>query len=85
MKKNIFLSLLFFVIFILLFENKVYATNKTATPKLLYQDVTINTDGSLKVKEALWLNGDYNGANREIEFKKYNSYPFTGIYSNFKI
>ena len=83
MKKNIFLSLLFFVIFILLFENKVYATNKTATPKLLYQDVTINTDGSLRVKEALWLNGDYNGANREIEFKKYNSYPFTGIYSNF--
>ena len=83
MKKYRFLSLLFFVIFILLLGNKVYAANETENQKLLYQDVTVNTDGSLKVKEAMWLNGDYNGANREIEFKKYNAYPFTGIYSNF--
>lgn len=84
MKKYRFLLISFCIIIILLLGNKVYAlSNEAENQKLLYQDITINTDGSVTVKEAMWLNGDYNGANREIEFKDYSAYPFTGIYSNF--
>lgn len=71
------------IFFTILMWNTSYATNETDNKKLLYQDVTVNSDGSLNVKEALWLNGDYNGADREIEFKKYDAFQFTGIYSNF--
>lgn len=83
MKKYINLLLTFLIFFIVMLGNTVYATDETNNKKLLYQDVTVNSDGSLTVKEALWLNGDYNGADREIEFKKYGAYQFTGIYSNF--
>lgn len=83
MKKYKFILLTFLMLFILILGNKVYASNETDSQKLLYQDVTVNTDGSIKVKEAIWLNGDYNGAKREIKFKENYAYPFTGIYSNF--
>ncbi len=83
MKKYKKFSILFIILFILLIGNNVYATSEDNSKKLLYQDATINSDGSVTVKEALWLNGDYNGAEREIKFSNSNSYPFTGIYSNF--
>lgn len=83
MKKYKFLLLSLLLLIILIIGNKVYATDEAETKKLLYQDITISTDGSITVKEVMWLNGDYNGAKREIEFKDYSSYPFTGIYSNF--
>ena len=72
-----------FVIIMILIGKTVYAIDETESQKLLYQDITINTDGSITVKEAIWLNGDYNGANRKIKFKRSYLYPFTGIYSNF--
>lgn len=83
MKKNKFIIVFLLIIFIGILGNNVYATNETKSQKLLYQDVTINVDGSIKVKEAIWLNGDYNGANRKIEFKNIYAYAFTGISSNF--
>lgn len=83
MKKRKRFVILFIVIFILLIGNKSYGSKEDNSQKLLYQDATINADGSITVKEALWLNGNYNGSERKIEFSKYNSYPFTGIYSNF--
>ena len=80
--KNILLT--FLAIILVLFTNNVYATSKDeASKKFLYQDATINADGSVTVKEVLWLNGDYNGASRKIEFKDWNAYSFIGIYSNF--
>ena len=83
MKKRKRFVILFIVIFILLIGNISYGSKEDNSQKLLYQDATINADGSITVKEALWLNGNYNGSERKIEFSKYNSYPFTGIYSNF--
>ena len=83
MKKYKIIVILFITLFILLVGSKAYASENSDSQKLLYQDATINTDGSVTVREALWLNGDYNGVERKIEFLKYNSYPFTGIYSNF--
>lgn len=83
MKRYKVLISLFFILISLFIGNNVYANNEKEGQKLLYQDVTINEDGSMKVREALWLNGDYNGTNRDIKFKNYWAYPFTGIYSNF--
>lgn len=83
MKRYKVLISLFFILISLFIGNNVYANNEKEGQKLLYQDVTINEDGSMKVREALWLNGDYNGTNRDIKFKNYWAYPFTGLYSNF--
>lgn len=83
MKKYKVLISLFLILLSLFIVNNVYAKSEKEGQKLLYQDVIINEDGSMKVREALWLNGDYNGTNRNIKFKNYWSYPFTGIYSNF--
>lgn len=83
MKKYKILFLTFFIIIISFLGNTVYATNEAENKKLLYQDITINTDGSITIKEVMWLNGTYNGAQREIEFKDYYPITFTGIYSNF--
>lgn len=71
------------IIILLLFGNKVYASNENNSRKLVYQDVTVNEDGSVTVKEATWLNGNYNGLEKNINIKLKNSYPFTGIYGNF--
>lgn len=75
--------LLIFIIITLIFfiTNNVFASDEET--KLLYQDITINTDGSITVKEAAWLNGEYNGRWRDIEFKNSLATTFTGIYSNF--
>lgn len=74
--------LIFFVIFLVFFlVNKTFASEEET--KLLYQDITINADGSITVKEAAWLNGKYNGRLRDIEYKSLDSTTFTGIYSNF--
>lgn len=72
-----------FIIFILIsvISNNVLAAEDST--KLLYQDITINEDGSITVKEAAWLQGEYNGRLREIEFENSAAVPFTGIYSNF--
>ena len=80
--KKIKIVIMFVVfIFILIISNNLLATNDET--KLLYQDITINEDGSIIVKEAVWLQGEYNGRLREIEFKNSDAVPFTGIYSNF--
>lgn len=83
--KKIRIILLFLFVFILfLFSSKSNATNESQySKKLLYQDATINADGSLRVKEVMWLNDEYNGGKREIEFNDSSKYSFSGIYSNF--
>ena len=84
MKKIRIILLSIFVFVLFLFTNKVYAANESEySKKLLYQDATINADGSVSVKEVMWLNGEYNGGKREIEFNDSSKYSFTGIYSNF--
>lgn len=77
--KIIWLSLIF--ITILLVSNKVFASDDVT--KKLYQDITINVDGSITIKEAAVLSGEYNGRSREIRFKNTSAAKFTGIYSNF--
>ena len=72
--------MLFILLGIVLLKDNSYATETT---QKLYQDITINTDGSITVKEAALLSGEYNGRLRNIEFKNHNSNRFTGIYSNF--
>lgn len=74
------IMLVFTVIVIALSKNTVYATETT---QKLYQDIKINIDGSITVKEAAVLSGEYNGRLRNIEFKNKNSKIFSGIYSNF--
>lgn len=74
------IMLVFTVIVVALFKNTVYATETT---QKLYQDIKINIDGSITVKEAAVLSGEYNGRLRNIEFKNKNSNIFSGIYSNF--
>lgn len=76
--KIIVLSIFFFLILFLTKE-----VNAIDVTKKLYQDITINNDGSIKVKEVALLDGEYNGRLREIDFKDYSSTTFTGIYSNF--
>ena len=83
MKKCKILLSLVVMVFLLLLSNEAMAASDSSGKKLLYQDATINSDGSVTVKEALWLNGNYNGATRKIEFCDGNRYPFSGIYSNF--
>lgn len=84
MKKIRIILLSIFVFVLFLFTNKVYAFNESEySKKLLYQDATINADGSVSVKEVMWLNGEYNGGKREIEFNDWSAYAFTGAYSNF--
>ena len=80
--KKLKILLIFIVITLIFFiTNNVFASDEET--KLLYQDITINTDGSITVKEAAWLNGEYNGRWRDIEFKNSLATTFTGIYSNF--
>lgn len=74
---------IFLVIIVILLPKILYAQTKDEGKKLLYQDVTINTDGSIMVKEAIWLNGTYNGTYRKIKYTNNSPYNFTGIYSNF--
>ena len=71
------------VIICMLFGTKVYALDESNSTKLLYQDATINEDGSIYVKEVVWQNGKYNGFYAKKIFSRYDVYPFTGIYSNF--
>ena len=80
--KKIRIILIFFAIILTFFlvEN-VFASEEET--KLLYQDITINKDGSITVKEAAWLNGEYNGRFRNIDFRNIDATTFTGIYSNF--
>ena len=80
--KKIRIILIFFAVILTFFlTEKVFASEEET--KLLYQDITINQDGSITVKEAAWLNGEYNGRLRDIEYKNIYSTTFTGIYSNF--
>lgn len=64
----------------LFIANNAYAADIT---QKLYQDITINKDGSITVIEAALLDGEYNGREREIEFKNNSATTFTGAYSNF--
>ena len=80
--KRIKIVLIFIIaLLVVSLANNVFADNETT--KLLYQDITINEDGSITVREAAWLNGEYNGRLREIDFKNTYATTFTGIYSNF--
>ena len=80
--KRIKIVLIFIIaLLVVSLANNVFADNETT--KLLYQDITINEDGSITVREAAWLNGEYNGRLREIDFKNAYATTFTGIYSNF--
>lgn len=84
MKKYGIILLTFLIFVFALFTNSVYAKSENEdSKKFLYQDATINIDGSVSVKEVIWINGDYNGASREIEVKDNYAYAFTGVYSNF--
>lgn len=52
--KKVRIVLIFIAIILMFFLiNKVSAAEETT--KLLYQDITINKDGSITVKEAAWL------------------------------
>ena len=65
--KKIRIILIFFALILTFFlTDKVFASEEET--KLLYQDITINQDGSITVKEAAWLNGEYNGRLRDIEY-----------------
>ena len=80
--KKIKILLIFIIIILTLFlTNKALAAEEST--KLLYQDVTINEDGSITIKEATLLGGEYNGRTRDIEIKNNYATKFTGIYSNF--
>ncbi len=80
--KKIRIFLVFIAITLIFFlTNNVSAAEETT--RLLYQDITINEDGSITVKEAAWLNGEYNGRLRDIDFENTYATTFTGIYSNF--
>ena len=81
MKKIKIILIFIIALLIVSLTNNVFADDETT--KLLYQDITINEDGSITVKEAAWLNGEYNGRLREIDFKNTYATTFTGIYSNF--
>lgn len=83
MKKITLLVSMFIIVIAIFSMSKVNAAEETDNQKLVYQDITINNDGSVTVKEVMWLNGEYNGSKRKIEFKDTPAYPFTGIYSNF--
>lgn len=80
MKKKISIWGLIFIV-MLLMSSKVFASEDVT--KKLYQDITINNDGSMTIKEAAILEGKYNGRSREIKFKGNSQNKFTGIYSNF--
>ena len=82
MKKIRIVLIFITMIFAFFLTNNVLAKEEEST-KLLYQDITINEDGSITVKEAAWLNGEYNGRLRNIDFKNPYATTFTGIYSNF--
>ena len=81
MKKIRILLVFIAVLFIFFLTNNVFASEETT--RLLYQDITINEDGSITIKEAAWLNGEYNGRLRDIDFENTYATTFTGIYSNF--
>lgn len=81
LKGKLIIAIIVFIMAIILIKCNSYASDEIT--KKLYQDITINTDGSITVKEAALLSGDYNGRSREIKFRNYNSVTFTGIYSNF--
>ena len=48
-----------------------------------YVDITILENGDIAVKEAISLEGEYNGSYREIEYQNPYATKFTGIYANF--
>ena len=74
--------ILLVIILVVLIGCVSYASSDDVTQKL-YQDITINSDGSITIKEAALLSGEYNGRSREIKYKSNNSVTFSGIYSNF--
>ena len=80
-KLTVYLSLMVYILLLFPFFT-INAFAEDNTQRLLYQDATINPDGSVTVREAIWLEGSYNGATRRITFSD-NYYPFFGIYSNF--
>ena len=81
MKKIKIVLIFISIILAFLLTNNVFAVEETT--KILYQDITINEDGSITVKEAAWLNGEYNGRVRDIDYRNNYATTFTGIYSNF--
>ncbi len=82
MKKIRIVLIFITMIFVFCLTDNVLAKEEETT-KLLYQDITINEDGSMTVREAAWLKGEYNGRLRDIDFKNPYAIAFTGIYSNF--
>lgn len=81
MKRKILICLAFILLLFIMLSQNLYATNDVT--QKLYQDITINKDGSITIKEMALLSGEYNGRSREIKFKNSYSTTFTGIYSNF--
>lgn len=74
MKKiKILMTIIIMLSVVGIFNSTVYAADSDGK-KLLYQDVTINEDGSINVKEAIWVNGKYNGQERRIKFSDFFAY-----------
>ena len=49
----------------------------------LYQDITIQEDGSILIKEIAVLEGEYNGRTRTINYRGTNANSFTGVKEDF--
>ena len=53
------------------------------TTDQFYMDITINTDGSIKVKELAKLSGSYNGRFRDLEYENSSARSFSGDLDSF--
>ncbi len=71
--KNLFLIILYALIIFL----PINCFAKEPTDKFLSQ-IEIKEDGSIKVKELIKLNGEYNGLEREVNFRNVNNRLKTG-------
>ena len=68
-------------LFLLLFLLMPFKVLADGTDKF-YIDATINTDGSMKVKEYILLSGNYNGLERYLYYKGTDNIDSSSYYNN---
>lgn len=84
MTKNKTLIIIVIAIFVIILIPIVFSfSDKEPTDKFL-SEIEILDNGSIRVKELIKMNGDYNGMDRDISYASYSNKPYNGTISAIK-
>lgn len=77
MNKGVKVGVVIFIFLIVALVFAVSMTDSEPTDKFL-SEIEIQEDGSIKVRELIKMNGDFNGMERDVSYASYNNRPYSG-------